>query len=555
MTAPETRSSDIERQKLEESTKSNDINGDSRPTNPSDVIGSWGPFQRRIFIAVTLMYSISPFINNTFLFITPKDYDFYCVDDDPESGSPLRLKNSCFLNRTSDDSNTTLVKCTKFEYDNSFHERTLIGEFDLVCDRAWMASATESMHQFGFLVSGLTLGIVSDRYGRFFSAKLAIIIEIISHFGQAFSPTIYLYMTARFFVGFAAYGRFLNGYILLAEWVGPTIRAKVNILYEGGPKIVAIAVPLVMYYVPDYFKVQFWTSSVEVVLFLIYAFTVFESPKWLLTHGKYDAADRIITKAAVANRQYSSEEEIETRIQQLKWSVMQEKASYEMEKRSSLSVLTIIKDCRLLKNVLIICMTWVTCEFISFGSAMLKADIGGSLYWNTFTFSWTSWLSVGVRYYIIPRFQRRTIMNSSLIVMVVFILATFGCSFHDELLAGRIVFTVMFNIARGLAHYTLQIYTTETFPTTMRQSAMGMCVLFGRIGTTTAPFVRDLAKATHLSIPYAIFASLGIVNAILVSFLPDTKDIQLPDNILQTQKNAEGTVEKTEGNNNTEKRE
>src|SRR2546421_462660 len=78
--------------------------------HPSDVIGSWGPLQRRIFFAIVTLYCVAPFSNSVIVFITPKQ-DFWCVDTDPVTGSAVHLKGSCFL----DYANTT--KCTKFAYD------------------------------------------------------------------------------------------------------------------------------------------------------------------------------------------------------------------------------------------------------------------------------------------------------------------------------------------------------------------------------------------------------------------------------------------------------
>lgn len=87
-------------------------------------------------------------------------------------------------------------------------------QFELICDRSWIPSLAQSVHQIGYAVSGVTFGILSDKFGRLVSFKIALFMEIVAGFGQATAPTIYVFIAARFFLGAAAFGRFLNGYVL-----------------------------------------------------------------------------------------------------------------------------------------------------------------------------------------------------------------------------------------------------------------------------------------------------------------------------------------------------
>lgn len=204
-----------------DNNNNNDNNNEEDLKHPSDVIGGWGPMQQRIYIILTIMYLVAPLNNLSIVFTAPKvsQTDFYCVDKDTSSGYPVRIKNSCTIG-----SYANATDCTRFEHDKSFHKRTLVNEFDLVCSKSWYPSLSQSMHQVGYAVSGVGLGIISDRYGRFFCAKLAISLEILAGFSQAFAPNIYLYFVARFFVGVAAYGRFLNGLVYYMYFVFESVR-------------------------------------------------------------------------------------------------------------------------------------------------------------------------------------------------------------------------------------------------------------------------------------------------------------------------------------------
>ena len=61
-------------------------NNDEKIEHIADLIGSWGPFQRKLFIILTIVYSISPFSNSSTNFYVTKS-DFYCVS---QNSTPVK---------------------------------------------------------------------------------------------------------------------------------------------------------------------------------------------------------------------------------------------------------------------------------------------------------------------------------------------------------------------------------------------------------------------------------------------------------------------------------
>lgn len=129
--------------------------------HPSDVIGNWGPVQRRIFIFATLTYLCGPLNNSSIVFYQPK-YDFFCNVFNQTTELWDKLKNVCEYTDTDGVSQT----CSNFTHDDTIFKRTIVSEFDLVCSRAYYGSVSQSFHQFGYLVSGIFLGYLSDKKGR-----------------------------------------------------------------------------------------------------------------------------------------------------------------------------------------------------------------------------------------------------------------------------------------------------------------------------------------------------------------------------------------------------
>ena len=506
--------------------------------HPSDVIGGWGPTQKRVVFYLILMYCVAPFSNSHFVFSSPSKVDFYCVDTDPLTNTSVYLKNSCKIGNYTD-----APKCQKFEHDRSYHMRTLVNNFDLVCDKAWYPSFSESLHQLGYAVSGVVFGIISDARGRFFAAKIAIVLEIVAGFGQAFAPSIYFYWFSRFFVGIAAYGRFLNGYILISEWVGPTLRGKLtSSVYEIGMLVGGFLMLGSYYFYPDYIAIEVTIRIIEIILFIGYIFVVKESPRWLLSHGKWDEAGKLLKEAALETAKFP-EEEIDRRIQALKEYTLREQEKVKKAQVEKASIFDIWKDPQLLKTSLIFYFSWFTFAFINYASGLNIGQMGGSVYAIVLFGKLTQIPNMIFMYWIIGRFERKALGRTALTVMGVCLFASVLCSFSPALLIPLIVFARIYKIGTSISYKTLYVMSAEFFPTNMRQTSMGICSIFARIGSIIAPFIKELTIATALWVPFAIFTALTVITATLWLFLPETMDVQLPDTLIQSKNiEAEGEI-------------
>ena len=518
---------------IDEKESLNDNRHEEQIEHPSDVIGGWGPTQKRIVFYLILIYFVAPFSNSHIIYTAPSKVDFYCVDIDPLTNTSVYLKNSCTVGNYTD-----APKCHKFEHDRSFHKRTLVNTFDLVCDKAWYPSFAQSVHQMGYAVSGVVLGIISDARGRFFAAKIAIALEIVAGFGQAFAPTIYLYWVARFFVGIASYGRFLNGYILISEWVGPKLRGKVAAsVYDLGWIVGGFILLGAFYFYPDYVVIEATARTVEIFLFIGYIFVVKESPRWLLTHGKWDEATKLLKSAALEAGKFK-EDEIDRRIEALKEYTLKEQEKAKKEQKDKASVFDIWRDPKLLKISVILYFSWFSMAFISHASGLNVGQLGANVYALGLFGKGTAIPNMIFMYWLIGRFERKTLGRTGLFVMAFSLFAQTLCSFSPSLLIPLILIGRVYSSARNISFSTLYMTSTEFFPTNMRQTSLGICSVFGRMGSIVAPFIKELTIATSLWVPFTIFTGLTIITGIFWLFLPETMDIQLPDNVIQS-KNVE----------------
>eukprot|EP00066_Takifugu_rubripes_P010845 XP_003978998.2 PREDICTED: solute carrier family 22 member 13-like [Takifugu rubripes] len=80
------------------------------------------------------------------------------------------------------------------------------------------------------------------------------------------------------------------------------------------------------------------------------------------------------------------------------------------------------------------------------------------------------------------------------------------------------------------AYNTCYIFTTESYPTSLRQNGLGLALTCACVGGIIAPLVR-LLEVYHFSLPRVIFGIFPILAGCLCLLLPETKNKELQDHI------------------------
>lgn len=190
--------------------------------------------------------------------------------------------------------------CTSYQYDKGIWLSTIIDEWDLVCDRSWLISLTQSLYMSGFIISYLVNGYISDRFGRWRSLMLGALIEVLSGFGCAFSGSITTFMIFRFLVGLGNAGRSSSSYLIMIEWCGPKSRMHISTLGSIGWVIGYSAMPWISLHYLNFRHMQLFSCFYELI-FIIWLLRIPDSPRWLLTHRRFDEAYKVLLMAAKFN--------------------------------------------------------------------------------------------------------------------------------------------------------------------------------------------------------------------------------------------------------------
>ena len=250
-------------------------------------IGDLGPQQVRYAVAFWLFnaYAAWHMLQFTFVGFAIK-FECYTADQDTP------YYNVCPANR--------MAKCQRVVFANAETESTIVSEWNLVCDREWMAPFSMSVFMAGVMIGALLLGAVADAAGRKRTLGLCLTAIVFLNGFSAVAPTYALYVALKFCVGFFQGGFIIAMFVLCNELIGASKRGHVS----NGLQCF-FAVGLMLYAFSAYYC-RHWRSLTLLVTMvgsplLLYYFYLPESPRWLQSKGRAREAIAVIKKIAAGN--------------------------------------------------------------------------------------------------------------------------------------------------------------------------------------------------------------------------------------------------------------
>ena len=154
--------------------------------------------------------------------------------------------------------------------------------------------------QAGIMVSAPTFGHFSDKYGRKPMLWIAVIMEIFAGLLSSFSPNVTIFIISRFLLAVGCYGRNLTGFLLAIECAGTKYRAVLGIAVQLGWAFGYITLPGIAYLTTK-FRIILLCTTVPEILWMAWLWYIPESPRWQLTHGRFNEAEAAIKRALKLN--------------------------------------------------------------------------------------------------------------------------------------------------------------------------------------------------------------------------------------------------------------
>ena len=159
-------------------------------------------------------------------------------------------------------------------------------------------SQLSSLSFYGMFFGGLLGGWMADKIGRKKALLYNVLIFSIASLGNALFDNYILFALCRFFTGFGIIGMNIIAMVYIAEMMPAHSRGKYQGLMAAtgslgipfGIILSAIVVPRS----PEAWRIMFLLGGLGIVLFPIGLKWLYESPRWLVSKGRYADADQIV---------------------------------------------------------------------------------------------------------------------------------------------------------------------------------------------------------------------------------------------------------------------
>ncbi|XP_032289580.1 organic cation transporter-like protein isoform X2 [Drosophila virilis] len=319
--------------------------------------------------------------------------------------------------------NTSHSTCHKYKYEPYMGFQSFTSETNWICNKHWKMNVGASMYTVGSLLGTLALGYMGDTVGRLPTLILANLISMIGNFLTIFGTSLFLFCLFRFINGFATDTNYAMMYILLLEYIRPSLRTiclsiTVGVFYCMG----AICAPWVALLLGTW-RSYLLVSSVPLIIVPFFYCILLESVQWLISRQNYNKAVATLRRVAKINRVQIEDSVYEEFIASCKLS--QQKAKIEP------NLLDLFRTPRLRRTLFILAFDMAVISFSHFiAIRKLRRDWFPHFVWNSiqYTMVLPSWLIALAFQDIIGR---KALNSISLICCSVFISITNIVLFDD----------------------------------------------------------------------------------------------------------------------------
>ncbi|XP_072020772.1 organic cation transporter protein-like [Amphiura filiformis] len=509
-------------------------------------LGAFGPYQRRVLFLACIIV-----IPNSFHVFAQV---FFGATTDHWCSNPRQWKDNCSTwgfntTRECEEAKKAVIippgaKCSRYDlafdsvdfsadlnatdytnitsgcedgwtYDRSQYTRTIIHDFDLVCDRAFLPDIALSVFGVGPVVGTFVFGWFSDWNGR----RPAMFIGVISIaiFGTilAFSVNYAMYITIRFFIGMANTGLYLATFVWATEFVGPSKRTMVGVFIANAWAVGYMLLSVLAYFFRDWRTLELVISvPMFLYLFLIPFFP--ESARWLLSKGDIEKARPVIEKAATCGNIVLPESIFEECDDKL---TKEDEAEDNITTTGkTLSLIDIMRYPNMRWRTLNMMFNWWVNSMVYYGLSLSTSSFGVNDYLAAFVSAAVEIPAYTSSLFVIEKWGRRVPVCVYLVVSGV------ACIMTTCIPVGiwKTCVAMIGKFSISASYGVIYIYATELFPTPVRSSGLGACCMASELSGIVTPLILTLGLLIWGPLPLLIFGGAAVIAGILTLLFPET---------------------------------
>lgn len=371
----------------------------------------------------------------------------------------------------------------------------------------------------GQAIGAIFFGWLAERRGRVFSAKWTVFLMSIMSIACVFSGNFMALFIFRFIQGIGVGGEVPVAASYINELSRAQGRGRFFMLYEMiFPLGLMISAQIGAFVVPSFgWKWMFLIGGIGGLIVFVFFFMLRESPRWLISKGRLDEAERII-------------EEIEASTD--KRMPVAKQVSSSTEKGDWKELFSTFYR----KRTLIVWGLWFSAYFVSNGlnnwlpslyNTVYNLPVGDSLRAASLT-NILQTIGVFACAFLIDKVGRKRWATIAFVLTGVLLTALWlsgATSPESVIYLGSAAYGMM-----GTITVLLYLYTPEIYPTRMRVIGTAFATAWLRLASAIAPImIGFILEVSGVSTIFILFASVTVVGAILAFKMIETREKVLED--------------------------
>ncbi|XP_039873239.1 solute carrier family 22 member 16 [Simochromis diagramma] len=421
------------------------------------------------------------------------------------------------------DGNKTVKECTgNFVYDHTEVYQSIVTDWDLVCDKEWLAKLCQPTFMLGVLIGALVFGDVADRVGRVKILMLTSVCQFGFGVAVAFSGNYYFFVVLRFLLAMVSSGYLVVVFVYVTEFTGNKVRTWTSMHVHAAFAVGVMMVALTGYLVRVWWIYQI-VLSVCTAPFLLFCWKFPETPFYLMAKGRYEETEKLLNVIAHVNGlecRLKAEDLLEPGKREDGKSLLKgdtEEQSSKPEKK--LTIVDLFGSWRMAGRTCTVWAIWFIGSLGYYVFSLGSVNLGGNQYVNLFLAGAVELPSYLVGCFAMDRIGRKKTCAPSLLLAAVACFLIIVVPADIEILT--IVLSMIGKFAIAIAFGLIYLYTCELYPTIIRSLAVGSGSMMCRVGSVVAPFCVYLADI-WIYLPQLIVGILALIFGVLALFLPET---------------------------------